>query len=225
MPSSIITDFIGRGTHAGRPDPPDIAAGATAIYYETDTDSAYIWDGAVWRAISGSAATRLDRIFVGIGGAATIDFTGISADFKALQIRLQGSSDTTGFEFDFLHMQFNGDTTSGNYGTTVRRIRTGSATTQDLSSDVAIDLDVYTTRLATDAMTLTVIDIPAYTYAAGKHVSFRSAAFTGGGTSSDQQLIVLGDGLYTGAGAIFSAQLYLDHGNFVNGTIATLYGY
>lgn len=58
MPSStLITDYVGRGTAAARPVLPNIPAGATAIYYETDTTNAFLWTGVAWVAIAGAGFT------------------------------------------------------------------------------------------------------------------------------------------------------------------------
>lgn len=54
--STLITDYVGRGTHAARPVTPNIPTGATALYYETDTGVAFTWSGSVWVAVNAAVA-------------------------------------------------------------------------------------------------------------------------------------------------------------------------
>ena len=51
--STLITDYLGRGTHAARPASPPIPAGGTAFYYETDTTNTFVWIGASWVQVNG----------------------------------------------------------------------------------------------------------------------------------------------------------------------------
>lgn len=57
--STIITDYVAEGTHAARPATPNIPAGATSIYYETDTTNTFAWSGSAWVQINsaGGGAT------------------------------------------------------------------------------------------------------------------------------------------------------------------------
>jgi len=48
MTSTLVTDYLGRGVLADRPDPPPVAAEALAIYFATDVPSISRWDGAAW---------------------------------------------------------------------------------------------------------------------------------------------------------------------------------
>lgn len=54
MTSTVMTDWLGRGTHAARPVTPPIPAGGTAFYYETDTLATFGWTGAAWAPTQGS---------------------------------------------------------------------------------------------------------------------------------------------------------------------------
>jgi hypothetical protein len=51
--STSILDYVGRGLHSARPTTPPIAAGATAVYYETDTTNTFIWTGTAWVQVNG----------------------------------------------------------------------------------------------------------------------------------------------------------------------------
>jgi len=63
--STSILDYLGEGTHADRPAAPPIGAGGIAIYYETDTTSAFLWDtaGAAWVAVGGGGGSAAAWIF------------------------------------------------------------------------------------------------------------------------------------------------------------------
>lgn len=52
--STLITDYLGEGLHAARPATPNIPAGGTAIYYETDTTNTFAWSGSAWVQINGT---------------------------------------------------------------------------------------------------------------------------------------------------------------------------
>lgn len=54
MSSTLIKDYLGYGTHAARPATPPVASGVTAIYFETDTLTAFAWNGSAWQQISTS---------------------------------------------------------------------------------------------------------------------------------------------------------------------------
>lgn len=57
--SSLVTDYVGRGTHANRPATPNLSAGATGIYYETDTTNTFVWNGSAWTTITASGSSGL----------------------------------------------------------------------------------------------------------------------------------------------------------------------
>lgn len=57
--STLITDYVGRGTHAARPvTPGPIPTGGTAFYYETDTTTMFYWSGSAWVAMSAPVAAN-----------------------------------------------------------------------------------------------------------------------------------------------------------------------
>lgn len=55
--STLITDYIGSGTHSARPTSPNVPSGATAVYYETDTTNTFAWSGTAWVQINGGGGT------------------------------------------------------------------------------------------------------------------------------------------------------------------------
>lgn len=75
--STLITDYLGRGTHSARPATPPIPAGGTALYYETDTTTLFYWNGAAWVSAGGglSAGTPPTIVQSGISTAASASIT------------------------------------------------------------------------------------------------------------------------------------------------------
>lgn len=57
--STLITDYMGRGTHAARPASPNVPATGIAIYYETDTANTFVWNGSAWVQINGSGVSNI----------------------------------------------------------------------------------------------------------------------------------------------------------------------
>lgn len=61
--STIITDYLGRGTFANRPlVPGPIPAGATAFYLATDILVLYMWSGTAWVAVVGTPPQSTDSL-------------------------------------------------------------------------------------------------------------------------------------------------------------------
>ena len=54
--STIITDYLGRGTFANRPATPPVPTGGMAFYYATDTGVVYAWNGTAWTTGTGAGA-------------------------------------------------------------------------------------------------------------------------------------------------------------------------
>jgi len=55
MSSTLISDYFGCGTHAARPASLSLASGCCGLYYETDTNAVFAWNGSAWiSVISGS---------------------------------------------------------------------------------------------------------------------------------------------------------------------------
>ena len=77
MSDSKLNQFLARGTSAERvaftPSPPTPASGPDPLYvwYETDTNNTYVWDGSVWQLVSGATTTTTplaDTSFLVSGG-------------------------------------------------------------------------------------------------------------------------------------------------------------
>lgn len=64
--STLITDYVGRGTHAARPATPPVGTGCSAVYYETDTLKGFMWDGSAWHQVTGvSTLAALSDVALG----------------------------------------------------------------------------------------------------------------------------------------------------------------
>lgn len=61
MTSTLIVDYLGRGTHAARPATPPIPSGGTAIYYETDTTNTFVWNGGAWLQMNGGGSNAFAK--------------------------------------------------------------------------------------------------------------------------------------------------------------------
>lgn len=46
--STLITDYLGRGTAASRPASVNVPSGGIAVYYATDTGDFSVWNGSAW---------------------------------------------------------------------------------------------------------------------------------------------------------------------------------
>lgn len=84
--STLITDYLGEGTHAARPASPNVPTGATALYYETDTTNTFAWSGAAWVQINGA----------GGGTTPTIVQSGANAGSSGINSVTLGSAPTNG---------------------------------------------------------------------------------------------------------------------------------
>ncbi len=56
MASGRLIDYLGEGLFSARPAAPDLAAGALGLYYATDTNTLYAWDGSAWDTIGGGGS-------------------------------------------------------------------------------------------------------------------------------------------------------------------------
>lgn len=55
---TLLTDFVGEGLAANMPVTPNVPAGCTAFYYQTDTTTLKAWTGSAWVTVpTGAAAT------------------------------------------------------------------------------------------------------------------------------------------------------------------------
>jgi hypothetical protein len=79
--STLITDYLGVGTHAARPATPNIPTGGTALYYETDTTNTFAWSGSAWVQINaaGGGLTAPALVQDGVAASATVQSVTLGA--------------------------------------------------------------------------------------------------------------------------------------------------
>lgn len=56
MASGRLIDYLGEGLFSARPVAPDLAVGALGLYYATDTNTLYAWDGSAWDTVGGGSS-------------------------------------------------------------------------------------------------------------------------------------------------------------------------
>lgn len=56
MASGRLIDYLGEGLFSARPVTPNLAAGALGLYYATDTNTLYAWDGSAWDTVGGGSS-------------------------------------------------------------------------------------------------------------------------------------------------------------------------
>lgn len=76
--STLITDYLGVGTHAARPATPNVPTGVTALYYETDTTNTFAWTGAAWVQINGAGGGTPPAIVQSGFAAGAANVTGLT---------------------------------------------------------------------------------------------------------------------------------------------------
>jgi hypothetical protein len=105
-----LKDVIGYGTAAARP-----AAGSEgALYYETDTDTLFRDNGSTWDELTiggGGDYVKIAEVSVGAGGSSSISFSSIAATYKHLRLVGQLRCDRADTYSD-IRIRFNGDTGS-----------------------------------------------------------------------------------------------------------------
>ncbi len=74
--STLIVDYVGRGTHAARPATPNIPTGATALYYETDTTIAFVWDGSAWHALNAATPGSVTSVALSVPASSLFGVSG-----------------------------------------------------------------------------------------------------------------------------------------------------
>lgn len=55
MASGRLIDYLGEGLFSARPVTPNLATGALGLYYATDTNTLYAWDGSAWDTVGGGS--------------------------------------------------------------------------------------------------------------------------------------------------------------------------
>lgn len=233
MPS--VARVLHQGLAADKPSA-DAAVNQGWLYYETDTGQLkQSWNGA-WVTVNAGAfanvTTKLDQQTVGGGGAANITFSGISAAYSRLRVEIVGASDTaasgSGLSYNAVLMTINGDTTDAHYRFMARYISdhadntyeeaTYAVATHELPVGVVADPRVEEANIPGRS----VIDILDYA-----NTQFGKVGQFWQGTNASTDYIVEARGAFwwNQLAAISSLVFKPQVGNFVEGTVARLYGY
>jgi hypothetical protein len=157
-------------------------------------------------------------VSVGVLGAANITFSSIPSGYTDLVIQLSTRTDRAVASADNLSVEFNSDTTSGNY--TSRRIigDGGSASSETIAKNAGL---VPATTVTASTFGSIQIYIPNYLGSTAKSYSYDSVTDNNGTTA----YAVLGAGLWTGTAAITNIKLFsANAANFVQYSTAYLYG-
>jgi hypothetical protein len=156
---------------------------------------------------------------VGSGGAASITFSSIPSTYTDLQILLSARDTDSANNWYLLKLQFNSDTTDGNYST---RIVYGFGSTAGSGTGNRQNTG-YITSNARTASTFGNLSLYVPNYAGSTNKSFSTDSVTeGNGTSFE--ILGLHAGLWSSTSAITQVVLGADAGNFAQYTTATLYG-
>lgn len=167
----------------------------------------------------------IETIEVGSGGASSITFSNISQDFTDLVLQISARADSAfGSPDDMandLLFKFNGDT-AANYDS--RRLQGNGSSAGSSSFQDQNELNrAYTNGVDATANTFgsTKVYIANYTSSTAKSISIDSVQESNESTSYMNLLA----GLWDNTNALNSIEIYtLISGNFVEGTVASLYG-
>jgi hypothetical protein len=177
--------------------------------------------------ILGTLASSTQKIFssyesiasatVGSGGAANVTFSSIPSTYTHLQIRYitrhAAASDT-------VLLNFNNDSTNGNYAKHQLR-GNGSAATSVAQADIVPELPTAPyLGLAANVYNATIVDILDYTNT-GRHKTLRAL---GGYDANGSGWIWMTSGLWKNTSAITSIKLYAESGNIAEYSSFALYG-
>jgi hypothetical protein len=163
--------------------------------------------------------SKIATYTVGSGGIASIDFLNIPQTYTDLVIKLSARSNGG---FANMQIQFNGDTTAGNYNW--RYIR-GTGAAANSSAGGSTEPSIYLGEASANGDTANTfgnheIYIPNYTSSNRKSVS-TDAVSENNGTTAYTHLIA---DIWNSTSPITSIKIYSGTGNLVQHTTAHLYG-
>ena len=153
---------------------------------------------------------------VGAGGAASIDFTSIPSTFTDLCLFISARSSDASVVAG-VSLQFNSDTTSGNY--TWKRLYGAGTGAPGSDSNLNFVL-ISAANNTSNTFGNGTIYIPNYLNSIAKSMSADSVSENNG----TDAYAILGAGKWSGTAAISSIKLVLSAGNFVQYSTAYLYG-
>jgi hypothetical protein len=166
-----------------------------------------------------SAIVKLAEVIVGVGGQATIPFSSIDQKYRSLHIDFTGRCDASAVN-EGLSIQFNGDTGSnydsvGMQGYTTNNVGGIQTLAQASLSGPPVAAATAGAGIAGWAQ----IDIPNYV-----GTTFQKICFVRGGYGAGAQNMQVLNGTWRSTAAITSILLFPASGNFVQNSVASLYG-
>lgn len=221
--SSFLGQYLQFGLAAAMPVTPNVL-GCIAFYYATDTNVLSVWDNAAWVTVptgaSTSALTLITEV-VTASSASSVTFSAIPGTYRDLIIKVRGQGDS-GAAAD-IHAQFNADT-AGNYD--VQYVATNNTTTTgtpvDATTAAILGSLSATGSLASvpGACEATIFDYKGTTFnkCALGQFGYKTA------TSSSGSVVGSTESQWRNSAAITAVKVFLSAGNFVNGSVVSLYG-
>lgn len=167
------------------------------------------------------AMEKISEVIVGVGGAATIDFSGIPATYRNLQLMIMGRGTQAATSVAY-YLRMNGDS-GANYD--VERVGGFASTVNATGLAAQTQLQVgYLSGNSAPAGAASQASIFIYDYARAvwqKAVTSTSGLKSVTTTSNEQHNFA---GWWRNTAVITQLTLHCAAGNFVEGTVATLYG-
>ena len=112
--STLITDYIGYGTHAARPASPTLPSGGMGLYLESDTGCLFIWNGSIWVAATPSLVAALSltaqTASIGVTNLYLSPPVGLYRVTGAIQLTTAGTSGTVSASITYQDINSNSQT-------------------------------------------------------------------------------------------------------------------
>ena len=179
------------------------------LCYLEDTNAVQYYDSAAWQSVAGGGMTLLSTTTL-TGASTTV--SGIDQTYTALQIYILNAYSAT--NTGYVRCYINSDSTSGNYGSSYQRFRSGAT----LSNDDTFAWSGWPFHNST-ASNFTIVSLPNYASSTVKKVwsSF------GSGLTDTSRGGFFGSGMWDNANAISSLQFINNAGSWAAGTVL-IYG-
>ena len=155
---------------------------------------------------------------VGGAGAATITFSSIPATYTHLQLRLFGRSTGSNTQ-SYVKLEFNGDTTGGNYYSHYIQAD-GSTVAAGANASLSAHYDIAGANATASVFGAIIFDVLDYANTS----KYKTSKVLGGVDNNGSGRMNLTSGLWSNTAAITSIVLTPASGSFAQYTSAALYG-